>query len=350
MGLFAQSRHLDRRLIHVGRGRLVIARALAAAALVAGAVSSARPAVATDLDTLRARAQAVADDVSSLEHRLAGLRTRQRSLDERIDQANADIGMLELEIHNTDAAYRAALDRYVDRAIETYKAGTSTRLAILLSARTLGDLEALTDAVAASGVADRSALEELVAAKQDAESAQDRIDARKQQLMAARAEAETVALDMRSTIAERRSVLAELTDQVERLERKARRLAAQALEPDTALLDLLAGAGPAPDIPTGYVGTGVAFEGIASWYGPGFEGNLTASGDVFDSSLFTAASKELPLGTWLYVTHAGKGVVVLVNDRGPYIDGRVLDLSHAAAQAIGITGLGWIRAEIIIES
>jgi rare lipoprotein A len=93
----------------------------------------------------------------------------------------------------------------------------------------------------------------------------------------------------------------------------------------------------------------VAFEGVASWYGPGFEGNHTANGDIFDPSLFTAASKELPLGSWLYVQHQGKGVVVYVNDRGPYVDDRVLDLSQAAAETIGITGLGWIRATIIIK-
>ena len=100
---------------------------------------------------------------------------------------------------------------------------------------------------------------------------------------------------------------------------------------------------------TAFVGTGVTFEGIASWYGPGFEGNLTASGDVFDSDLYTVASKTLPLGTWLYVEFNGRGVVVLVNDRGPYVGDRILDLSRAAAEAIGISGLGWVKAEILIK-
>ncbi|MGH2694860.1 MAG: septal ring lytic transglycosylase RlpA family protein, partial [Actinomycetota bacterium] len=116
-----------------------------------------------------------------------------------------------------------------------------------------------------------------------------------------------------------------------------------------AFARLLDGSGPSNGIPAGFAGTGVSFEGIASWYGPGFEGKPTASGDIFDPDLYTAASKELPLGTWLYVEHQGRGVVVLVNDRGPYIDGRILDLSRAAAEVIGITGLGWIRAEILIK-
>ncbi len=96
-------------------------------------------------------------------------------------------------------------------------------------------------------------------------------------------------------------------------------------------------------------GRAEADTGLASWYGPGFEGNPTANGDIFDPDLFTAASRDLPFGTWLFVTHNGRGVVVLVNDRGPYIDDRVLDLSQAAAEAIGITGLGWIEAEILLK-
>src|SRR5206468_1667293 len=105
-----------------------------------------------------------------------------------------------------------------------------------------------------------------------------------------------------------------------------------------------------PDIPDGFASTGVSFEGIASWYGPGFEGRPTASGQIFDSNLYTAASRDLPLGTWLYVSHGAKGVVVLVNDRGPYVDNRVLDLSRAAAAAIGISGLGWVKAEILVKA
>ena len=101
---------------------------------------------------------------------------------------------------------------------------------------------------------------------------------------------------------------------------------------EPAFLDLLQPSGPSAGIPDGFVGTGVTFEGIASWYGPGFEGNHTASGDIFDSALFTAASKTLPLGTWLYVEHHGRGVVVFVNDRGPYVEDRILDLSEAAAK------------------
>ena len=68
---------------------------------------------------------------------------------------------------------------------------------------------------------------------------------------------------------------------------------------------------------------------LASWYGPGFEGQLTASGEVFDPYGYTAAHKTLPLGTEITASYAGCSVDVVVNDRGPYSGGRDLDLSQA---------------------
>lgn len=79
---------------------------------------------------------------------------------------------------------------------------------------------------------------------------------------------------------------------------------------------------------------------LASWYGPGFAGQPTASGDVYDPSGYTAAHKTLPLGTQLIVSYRGNSVPVTVNDRGPYVGGRELDLSQGAAEAIGLTQAG----------
>ncbi len=78
----------------------------------------------------------------------------------------------------------------------------------------------------------------------------------------------------------------------------------------------------------------------ASWYGPGFHGRKTASGQRFNQNAQTAAHKTLPFGTKLRVTFRGKSTVVTVNDRGPYIRGRSLDLSKAAASRIGLIGPG----------
>jgi rare lipoprotein A (peptidoglycan hydrolase) len=83
------------------------------------------------------------------------------------------------------------------------------------------------------------------------------------------------------------------------------------------------------------------FSATASWYGGKFNGRRTASGEVFDQNKFTAASRTLPLGTRLLVKNPanGKSCTVVVNDRGPFVKGRDIDLSRGAAQKIGVTGV-----------
>ena len=81
--------------------------------------------------------------------------------------------------------------------------------------------------------------------------------------------------------------------------------------------------------------------GQASWYGPGFDGRRTASGEIFDTEEMTAAHRTLPFGTRVRVTNQRTGVstVVRINDRGPYAHGRVIDLSRRSAEAIGLSGV-----------
>ena len=80
--------------------------------------------------------------------------------------------------------------------------------------------------------------------------------------------------------------------------------------------------------------------GLASWYGPGFEGLPTASGEPYDPYGYTAAHKTMPLGTDITVSYGGRSVEVTVNDRGPYVGVRELDLSQGAAEYLGLTRAG----------
>ena len=95
-------------------------------------------------------------------------------------------------------------------------------------------------------------------------------------------------------------------------------------------------------------GTGRSFSGMASFYG-NESGSKTASGQRFNQNAMTAAHRTLPFGTKLRVTHGDRSVVVTINDRGPFIRGRVLDLSTGAARAVGLTsaGVGRVVAEVI---
>lgn len=102
---------------------------------------------------------------------------------------------------------------------------------------------------------------------------------------------------------------------------------------------------------TGYVKhSGSSFEqvGLASWYGPQFQGRETASGTRFNMYGLTAASKSIPLNTYVNVTNLANGhtVTVKVNDRGPYVGSRILDLSYGAAQQLGMVGAGVTKVDI----
>jgi rare lipoprotein A len=88
--------------------------------------------------------------------------------------------------------------------------------------------------------------------------------------------------------------------------------------------------------------------GVASWYGPGFDGNRTANGEIYDQYELTAAHPSLPLGTRVMVTNLenGRSVEVRINDRGPFIGGRAIDLSYGAARALRMVGPGTARVRV----
>ncbi len=96
--------------------------------------------------------------------------------------------------------------------------------------------------------------------------------------------------------------------------------------------------------------TGKTFTGVASFYHDKFNGRKTSNGEIFDNHKFTCAHKTLPFGTMLKVTNTstGQSVIVKVNDRGPFVRGRVLDLSRAAARQIGMIGDGVATVKIEI--
>lgn len=89
--------------------------------------------------------------------------------------------------------------------------------------------------------------------------------------------------------------------------------------------------------------------GKASWYGLSFQGRRTSSGEKFDMNQMTCAHRTLPLGSWVRVTNLNnsKSILLRVNDRGPMVEGRIIDLSYAAARMVGISGLGRVSVESV---
>ena len=121
--------------------------------------------------------------------------------------------------------------------------------------------------------------------------------------------------------------------------RRSRR--AQEQEAPVVALVEAAGSG----YPAGYAPTGEVLRGLASWYGPGFVGSPTASGSPYDPERLTCAHKTLRLGTVIRVSANGRAVSCLVNDRGPYVGPRILDMSRAGSRALGYDGV----QEVVIE-
>ncbi len=122
----------------------------------------------------------------------------------------------------------------------------------------------------------------------------------------------------------------------------------------------LTGCASAPPPPGGYrikgqtyvplpTAEGFSEVGLASWYGPGFHGRRTANGEIYDMYARTAAHKLLPLGTTVRVTNLenGREVVARINDRGPFVDGRIIDLSYALARDLAIVDRGVARVRIV---
>lgn len=136
--------------------------------------------------------------------------------------------------------------------------------------------------------------------------------------------------------------------------------AQDALQATNRIRRLLGGAAPLDEIEGLEAGSAQAailssivstLTGMASWYGPGFDGNYSASGEIFNQYALTAAHPSLPFGTHVRVTNMdnGQSVVVRINDRGPYAHGRIIDLSAGAAQVIGLvsSGVAPVRVDVL---
>lgn len=334
----------------MGKSGSTLARVITATAMVAGLIASisSQSAGAEDLDTVKARAQSVADEVTELEHRAQGLENQKAELDERIVDLSGEIGALESKVGDIGRALADAQDIYIERAIEAYKSGAAgTELDALLAAETMSEFISIAEINSVATSVDLQRLQELERTRAEIEEAQEELDVRKQEQIEARAEIEVLGTELRTTLDDRRSSLRRLAAEVKELEQQVRR-DAQITQPAGTTQPPSSGIAT-KDIPDGYVTTGVSFGGVASWYGPGFEGNLTANGEIYDPMGLTAASKELPFNTLLFVKYQGRGVVVRINDRGPYVGDRIIDLSQGAAETVGMSGIGWIDATIVVR-
>ena len=192
---------------------------------------------------------------------------------------------------------------------------------------------ALAAATAAAAAAAEAAVAAAAAAADSTAAAAAEADRQRLATEATRLSTARAALDQASA-----AVTTALTPAQTRRSRRAQEREA----PVVALVEA-AGAG----YPAGYRPTGEVIAGLASWYGPGFVGSPTASGTPYDPERLTCAHKTLRLGTVVRVSANGRAVSCLVNDRGPYVGPRILDMSRAGSRALGYDGVQAVVVEVL---
>ena len=305
-------------------------------------------------------------DLPRLTQELARVTDRVAALTADLDRATALDGGLRVAYDRADIQRRDAQAVLDSRAREVYMAATTVGLSSWVTdvaspdARFLAQRgaqaamrvdQALLDEVAASAA-------QLRALQRQANAFRARLLRKAQPLLAAQEQARQLLAQAEALAAAEHAaeVQAQLAAQRKRLDEAStaatlaltpgqQKRARRALEEEAPVLALVEAAGSG--YPQGYAPTGEVQRGGASWYGPGFVGNPTASGAPYDPERLTCAHKTLPLGTVVRVSRVGLAVSCLVNDRGPYVDGRIIDLSRAGSRALGFDGVATVTLEVL---
>jgi rare lipoprotein A (peptidoglycan hydrolase) len=310
-----------------------------------------------------------AADLPRLQVQLAQVTERAQALTEQLEQAAARDGGLRVAMERLAEDQEAAQARLDARARLVYMRSAPNPLGALADELTAPGLRRLArvgqtaalevDRSLIAAVAEQSAQVRALQKRAEAYRAGLRVKAaavleaqdRARTLLAV---AERLAVEQQAAAAlaqleaQRQSlddVSASVTAVLTPAQTRRSRLAAQNQAPVIAAIEAARSG-----IPAGYARSGRTFSGTASWYGPGFVGNPTASGAPYDPERLTCANKELPLGTVVRVSANGRTVSCLVNDRGPYVGDRILDMSRAGSRALGYDGLASVVIEVLVAT
>lgn len=310
-----------------------------------------------DLDAATARALELEAEITALDEDTRAIEGRLAVTTERLLEQQAAVDA-------ADATLAAAEDRFRDRLVSVYKRGSIDPLTILLSSDTLTELVSRAAILTRIAEGDSRMVSDLNVAASNARYQQSVLADLQVQDRALKDAQESRISALSALLAEQEALVAQLTVQARDALLKARQLTASTRQQwrgasipiGTAIPRATASVDSHPGLsyvisaymPRSYQSTGNTFPAVCSWYGPGFNGRGTASGQVFNEDDLTCASRTLPFGTVLALTRGDRRVIVYVNDRGPYIDGRDLDLSKAAARELGFSGVATVHAEVVV--
>ena len=312
----------------------------------------ARPNTAADLPRLQvelaqvtARAQALTDQLEQAAAQDGGLRVAMERLaeDREVAQSRLDARARLVYMRSAPNPLGALADELMAPGLRRLaQKGQTAALSVdqsLIAA--VAKQSAQVQALQTRAAAFRARLREQAAAVLDAQDHARQLLAVAEQL-AAEQQAAAVLASLEAQRQQLDAISSSVTVVLTPAQTRRTRAAAQNQAPVLTVVEA-AGSG----IPSGYTRTGQTFSGTASWYGPGFVGSPTASGAPYDPERLTCANKEVPLGTVLRVSANGRSVSCLVNDRGPYVGDRILDMSRAGSRALGYDGLAAVVIEVL---
>ncbi len=298
-----------------------------------------------------------ADIAARIEYQQVALaqdRSQMAVLDLNIADAEQYLGQRRLQLADAndrldeaENAYYNSLNMFNGRLSAIYKLGNDDAYSVILSSESFADALSRFSYLATISENDQKLVDRVKSQAEEVRALQKQVDALKQDsaanLAGLEAQKEQLQAKIDADLYNINAATAALAQAQAREEGATRRVAPTA-GPATGTGPATIDVGDSP--PSGLKPSGITLAGVASWYGPGFNGQSTASGETYNMYAYTAASKTLPFGTWLKVSFNGRSVFVRINDRGPYVGGRILDLSYAAAQSLGLDGIGYVTAEI----
>ncbi len=337
------------------RSKLIVVVVLLVAAAPAGAQTAS-----DDLDQAREQRSWAQAELRAISHDFDAMAERYAKVQAEADLSAArlvDALLTHSQLQADAAAARALLD---GRADAIYRAGPAAFVDVLLGSSSPGDMLArqeLIERALGQGI-DQSVA--AVQARRDAGDLIEEMEDARSELVRHQTHLSEIRYVMEIRLANAESELRAADERVAEIERQRRELSdavaledhyLRLIEVDGERRELLEMLGPTGgrgcEIPPELETTGQVFEGESSFYGEEFAGNPTAIGHVFNPALFTAAHRTLPLPSFLHVRYGSRCATVLVNDRGPYVGGRILDLSEGAARYLGLPGVGDVRCEIL---
>jgi len=349
---------------------LTVSLALAGSPVAVANPDDGTPAVTPPLSGLSAEAQAIRERIDAatahtveIEDEIESLEADRRALAERLSLTSERITAQREAVALAEARLAEAETRYRAHLIRIYKRGAFDPLTVLLNADNLPELLSSADALSRIAEDDNQVVADLNIAAADTRYKEAQLEELLAQDRALRAEQETRHERLVVLLEEQQASIALLTEQEREILDQVRALTAAAraqwressvptgtvVGRATATVDTHPGVEylVSAYMPRQYRSTGETYAAVCSWYGPGFHGKTTASGQVFNQEDLTCASRTLPFGTVLALTRGSRRVIVYVNDRGPFIAGRDLDLSKAAAAALGFSGVQTVNVEVV---